>query len=113
MEAYGPAILRVMVGAMFMAHGAQKLFGMFGGAGLAGTAAGFDASGLAPGFPLAVAVGIVDAAAGEDVRAAHEGRVGMAADHEHLGSSRAVAQHHHGSRRPRVGGNRFAHGRQY
>ena len=58
MESYGPAILRVMVGAMFMAHGAQKLFGVFGGAGLSGTAAGFDATGLSPGFPLAVAVGL-------------------------------------------------------
>ena len=57
MESYGPAILRVMVGAMFVAHGSQKLFGLFGGAGLAGTAAGFEAIGLVPGFPLAIAVG--------------------------------------------------------
>lgn len=58
MESYGPAILRGMVGAMFVAHGAQKLFGLFGGTGLAGTAAGFESIGLAPGFPLAVAVGM-------------------------------------------------------
>lgn len=30
---------RLLVGSMFMAHGAQKLFGVFGGAGLAGTIA--------------------------------------------------------------------------
>lgn len=31
-------ILRVIVGCIFVAHGAQKLFGMFGGIGLEGTA---------------------------------------------------------------------------
>ncbi|MGH9372430.1 MAG: DoxX family protein [Vicinamibacterales bacterium] len=60
MESYGPAILRLMVGAMFVAHGMQKLFGSFGGGGLTGTAAYFDAIGLSPGFPLAVAVGVTE-----------------------------------------------------
>jgi putative oxidoreductase len=58
MEFYGPAVLRVMVGAMFVGHGMQKLFGLFGGGGLPGTAAYFDSLGLSPGYPLAVAVGI-------------------------------------------------------
>jgi putative oxidoreductase len=60
MESYGPVILRVMVGAMFVAHGAQKLFGLFDGGGLAGTAGYFEAIGLAPGYPLAVAVGLTE-----------------------------------------------------
>jgi putative oxidoreductase len=60
MESYGPAVLRLMVGAMFVAHGMQKLFGAFGGGGLHGTAAYFESIGLAPGFPLAVAVGVVE-----------------------------------------------------
>jgi putative oxidoreductase len=60
MEFYGPAILRVMVGAMFVGHGTQKLFGLFDGGGLAGTATYFDSIGLSPGFPLAVAVGVTE-----------------------------------------------------
>ena len=57
MDRYGPAVLRLVVGVIFVAHGAQKLFGVWGGGGLAGTAASFDSIGLSPGFPLAVAVG--------------------------------------------------------
>lgn len=60
LPAYGPAVLRLVVGAVFIAHGAQKLFGMFGGGGLAGTAAFFSKLGLAPAYPLAVAVGVVE-----------------------------------------------------
>jgi putative oxidoreductase len=60
MEHYGPAVLRVMVGITFVAHGVQKLFGIWGGAGLAGTGAYFDSIGLSPGFPLAVAVGLTE-----------------------------------------------------
>lgn len=60
MELFGPAVLRVVVGAMFAAHGAQKLFGIWGGYGLNGTAGYFESIGLSPGFPLAVAVGVVE-----------------------------------------------------
>ena len=60
MERYGLAVLRLMVGIIFSAHGAQHLFGIWGGAGLAGTAASFDSIGLSPGFPLAVAVGVIE-----------------------------------------------------
>ncbi len=60
MDRYGPAVLRLMVGFIFVAHGAQHLFGVWGGAGLTGTAAGFDRIGLSPGFPLAVAVGVIE-----------------------------------------------------
>jgi putative oxidoreductase len=60
MEHYGPFVLRVMVGITFIAHGAQKLFGIWGGAGLAATGASFDSIGLSPGFALAVAVGLAE-----------------------------------------------------
>ncbi len=33
----GPTVLRVVLGAVLFAHGAQKLLGWFGGAGIAGT----------------------------------------------------------------------------
>jgi putative oxidoreductase len=40
--------LRVVVGVLFAGHGAQKLFGVFGGGGLDGTAGMFDNIGLRP-----------------------------------------------------------------
>ena len=64
MDRYGPAVLRLVVGATFMAHGAQKLFGIWGGGGLAGTAASFDSMGLSPGYPLAVAVALTESLGG-------------------------------------------------
>lgn len=60
MQPYGPAVLRLAVGAVFVAHGAQKLFGVWGGGGLQGTAAFFSQLGLTPAFPLAVLVGLVE-----------------------------------------------------
>ncbi len=64
MQPYGPVVLRLVVGAVFVAHGAQKLFGIWGGAGLAGTASFFSQIGLAPAFPLAVFVAAVEFAGG-------------------------------------------------
>ena len=64
MDHFGPTVLRLVVGATFVAHGAQKLFGVWGGAGLAGTAASFDSIGLSPGYPLAVAVGLTETLGG-------------------------------------------------
>lgn len=44
-------LVRVSTGLILMPHGAQKLFGWFGGGGLAATARGFEANlGLAPGL---------------------------------------------------------------
>ena len=43
---YGPAVLRLAVGAVFIAHGAQKLSGLWGGSGLAVTSADFPHLGL-------------------------------------------------------------------
>lgn len=60
MQPYGPVVLRLAVGAVFVAHGAQKLFGVWGGGGLADTAAFFGQFGLTPAFPLAIAVAVVE-----------------------------------------------------
>jgi putative oxidoreductase len=64
MYPYGPAVLRLAVGTIFIAHGAQKLFGIWGGPGLSGTAAFFGQLGLGPGYPLALLVGIVELGGG-------------------------------------------------
>jgi len=49
--------LRVPAGIIFAAHGAQKLFGWFGGYGLQGTAGWMESIGLAPGIPLTLMAG--------------------------------------------------------
>ncbi|WP_025113124.1 DoxX family protein [Pseudomonas sp. H1h] len=54
---YGLTILRIAVGVIFAAHGSQKLFGLFGGYGLAGTAQYMDSVGLHPGYLMATLAG--------------------------------------------------------
>lgn len=43
-----PLALRLGLGSVFIAHGGQKLFGLWGGGGLAGTTKFFESIGLAP-----------------------------------------------------------------
>ena len=57
-------VLRVVVGLLFVGHGAQKLFGVFGGGGLEGTAGMFDNIGLRPGWLHARASGTAEFGAG-------------------------------------------------
>ena len=57
---YGPLVLRVLVGAIFAAHGAQKLFGWFGGYGLEGTGQFFGSIGLNPGTLMALLAGAAE-----------------------------------------------------
>lgn len=52
-----PLALRVPVAIIFMAHGAQKLFGWFGGYGLEGTGQWMDSIGLSPGYLMALLAG--------------------------------------------------------
>ena len=60
----GLLILRVIVGALFIGHGTQKLFGWFGGHGLQGTG-GFVASlGFRPGRFWAFTAGFSEAMGG-------------------------------------------------
>jgi putative oxidoreductase len=60
----GLTALRAAVGAIFFAHGTQKLFGWFGGPGREGVAQGFDAMGLRPGKRNAVLAGASETTAG-------------------------------------------------
>src|SRR4051794_12937619 len=57
----GLLVLRIVVGLFFMGHGAQKLFGWFGGHGLEGTAGFFEqAIGLRPGRVHATGAGLAE-----------------------------------------------------
>ena len=57
---WAPLALRLAGGVIFAAHGAQKLFGSFGGYGLEGTGQFFDSIGLTPGYLMALLAGAVE-----------------------------------------------------
>ena len=50
-------ILRAIVGSLMLGHGAQKLFGWWGGYGLDGTSGWLESMGLRPGRPWAILAG--------------------------------------------------------
>tara|TARA_R110001599_G_scaffold257623_2_gene457921 strand:+ start:239 stop:679 length:441 start_codon:yes stop_codon:yes gene_type:complete len=54
---YATLALRIPAGIIFIAHGAQKLFGWFGGYGLEGTGQWMESIGLAPGYLMALGAG--------------------------------------------------------
>ncbi|MBG22120.1 MAG: DoxD-like family protein [Idiomarinaceae bacterium] len=56
----GALLLRVPVGIILTAHGAQKLFGWFGGYGLEGTGQWMASIGLEPGFLMALLAGAAE-----------------------------------------------------
>lgn len=51
-------VLRLVIGLTFAGHGAQKLFGWFGGYGLDGTGQFFDSIGIKPGKAMATLAGL-------------------------------------------------------
>ncbi|KFZ29463.1 DoxD-like family protein [Pseudidiomarina atlantica] len=57
---FAALILRVPVGIILAAHGAQKLFGWFGGYGLEGTGQWMASIGLEPGFLMALLAGAAE-----------------------------------------------------
>lgn len=54
---YSTLALRLPIGIIFMAHGAQKLFGWFGGYGLEGTGNWMTSIGIEPGVLMALMAG--------------------------------------------------------
>jgi putative oxidoreductase len=60
----GLLVLRTVLGLTLAAHGAQKLFGWFGGHGLAGTGAFFEQLGFRPGKAQAFLAGMMEAGGG-------------------------------------------------
>jgi putative oxidoreductase len=63
----GRLFLRAAVGGFFFGHGTHKLFGWFGGRGLAATAEGFERLGMRPGRRNAIAAGLAEAGGGTGV----------------------------------------------
>jgi putative oxidoreductase len=57
-------VVRAVVGGLFVGHGAQKLFGWFGGHGPEGTGQFFDNIGVRPGRRTAIAAGAAEAGGG-------------------------------------------------
>jgi putative oxidoreductase len=56
----GLLVLRLVLGVIFVAHGAQKLFGSFGGPGLKGTAGFHKQLGIKPPYLMAVLAGLAE-----------------------------------------------------
>ncbi|MGF7030832.1 putative oxidoreductase [Paenibacillus mucilaginosus] len=60
MMALGLLLVRLVVGLLFVGHGAQKLFGWFGGYGPKGTGGWMESIGMKPGVLMAVLAGLME-----------------------------------------------------
>ena len=76
--AQGLLVLRLIFGIVMAAHGAQKLFGWFGGYGLTGTGGFFEGLGFRPGRFFAFAAGASEFVGGLLTAAGLFGPVGPA-----------------------------------
>lgn len=90
MLAAGLLVARLVLGPLMAAHGAQKLFGWFGGPGLRPSAGMMEHLGFRPGLPFALAASLTEIAAGVLVALGLLGPVGpallVAAVSAHLGN---------------------------
>lgn len=75
----GLLVVRAVVGLLMAAHGSQKLFGWFGGYGLAGTGHFFEGLGFRPGRAFAALAGIAETVGGLLITFGLFGPVGPAA----------------------------------
>src|SRR5215470_9273999 len=74
----GLLVARLVLGLLMAAHGAQKLFGWFGGHGLTGTAGFFESIGFRPGHLFATAAALGEVGSGVLVALGLFGPVGPA-----------------------------------
>lgn len=74
----GLLVARVVVGLVMAAHGAQKLFGWFGGYGLSATGELFAQLGFRPGRAFAAAASVAEVASGVLVALGFLGPIGPA-----------------------------------
>ena len=75
---FGLLLARVVLGLLMAAHGAQKLFGWFGGYGIAGTAGFFETLGFRPGRLFATAAALSEFTGGVLLGAGLGGPLGPA-----------------------------------
>src|ERR1041384_2479683 len=71
-------LLRLVFGVVLAAHGAQKLFGWFGGYGIAGTGGFMESLGFRPGRLFATAAGFGEFASGVLIALGFLGPIGPA-----------------------------------
>jgi putative oxidoreductase len=74
----GLLVLRTVLGLVMAAHGAQKLFGWFGGHGIAGTGGFFESLGFRPGRLFATAAALGEVGSGVLIASGLLGPVGPA-----------------------------------
>jgi putative oxidoreductase len=60
----GLLVMRLVLGVIFIGHGAQKLFGSFGGPRISGFAKGLEQLGVKPARPMAVLAGLAELVGG-------------------------------------------------
>ena len=74
----GLLLARLFLGLLMAAHGSQKLFGWFGGYGLAGTGGFFESLGFRPGRLFAAVAGLTELGSGLLIALGFLGPVGPA-----------------------------------